>query len=460
VSALWLSLLLGAGFSDRAEVLVPVEDFREATPGVRSPRSWWTSFGDPRLDELVLQGMDGNLDLVASRHRAEAARASAVQSLGPALPYASFDVGVQQKPCESLGFDLCAIAAAEAQEDAPETYLVGSAMLTAGLNLDVFGATVNSALAGRLEAQAAQGDAQAAALVISGQLTGAWFDLAVAQEQLAIVTEQVQLQEDLLEVTRLQLQRGISTGLDVLQQEQQLASTRASLPAARASLRQANNRLSLLLGLPPGQDFGALDLPELPGAPGTGRPSELLEARPDVRAAVDRMEASRRREKSTARAALPSVGVNAQVGRQGQEILERDTLDTWVLGASVSVPLLSGGSRGAALSSARAGTDASTASAQQALLTAITEVDSALVQERELVEQLEASRAQLQAAEAAWDSALARFAAGDVVYLQVVSSAQSLYGARLSELSAHRALLGARITLHQALGSTTLEGTP
>ena len=447
-----IGLLVLLGFTGRTDLAVPAESFSQPSQGVVSGADWWLGFDDPVLTALVHEGLDNNLDVAAADARVRAATARSWQTASPALPFARVDAGVQRLPCGGAGFDPCAIAALEQQEDAPETYTADSVALVAGLNVDVFGATTNAALAARLEAQAAAGDAESIELLISTRVAAAWFDVLVAREQLEIVEDQLQLQSDLLEVSRLQLERGLATGLDVLQQEQQVASARTQLPGARATLRRTETALAALLNRDPSAPIGGEGaLPAVPSAPGTGTPADLLE-RPDVSASVDRLEAARKREKSAARSALPSVGLSAQTGVTGTEIFERETDDTWAMGASVSVPLLGGGAHAANVSASRAETDAARSSAQSAWLQAVAEVEAAVALDRDMVEPVDASAALLDASELAYGQARSRYAAGDVPYLQVTAAAALLYSARLSELSARRQALDARLSLHAALG--------
>ncbi|MCP4805318.1 MAG: TolC family protein [Proteobacteria bacterium] len=440
------------GFTGRTEVVVPVQEFSETTAGTASP-SWWTDFGDATLSSLVDQALEQNLDLVAGDHRVRSANARSWQAAGPALPYANLTASRALTPCETAQFNLCEPIALVEGEDTPDAYTVQSWALNAGVNVDVFGATTNSALATRLEAQAAEGDVAALELVVSTRVASTWFLVTSAREQLAITQEQVALQEDLLAISELQLERGLATGLDVLQQRQAVAQVNAGLPSAEAGVRNAELALALLLNDDVvAADFPAGGLPELPPTPPTGTPEDLL-TRPDVAASVKRLEAARRREKSAARSALPTLGLSASTGEQTTFILDEETTtETWSLAAGVTVPILNGGLHATNTMASRAETDAARASAQQALLTAIQEVETALANEDALVDQVAASALLLDAAELAYTQAVERYSAGDVPYIQVAAAANSLYAARLSDLSARRAQLDARLALHSALG--------
>ena len=443
-----MMLLLLLGFTGRTEVVVPVEEF--STPIAGESATWWTGF-DGATQALVEQALEQNLDLVSGEHRVRSAKARSWQAAAPALPYANVTASQALIPCENANFNLCEPVALGLGEDAPDSYSTQSWSLNAGLTVDVFGATTNSALATRLEAQAAQGDVASLELLVGTRAASTWFLVTAAREQLAITQDQVELQRDLLAISELQLERGLATGLDVLQQRQAVAQVEAGLPTARANVRSAELALALLLNEAE-PSFPQGTLPDLPPAPATGSPEDLL-SRPDVAAAVARLEAARKREKSAARSALPSLNLSGSTGVQTLDILDETTeVDTWQLAAGVTVPILNGGLHAANTSASRAETDAARASAQQALQTAIQEVETALANEEALAEAVVANALLLDAAELAYAQAVDRYAAGDVPYLQVAAAANSLYAARLSDLSARRAQLDARLALHSALG--------
>ena len=444
------ALLLG--FSGRTEVLVPDLEFSQTAPAPVAT-SWWLSFDDPTLTALVEQGLDRNLDLVSAEHRVRSAKARSWQSASPALPYANLSASQALLPCEGASFNVCEPVALANQEDTPDSYSTQAWSLNAGMNVDLFGATTNSALATRLEARAAEGDLAAAELLVSTRVASTWFLLSAAREQLEITQAQVELQRDLLAIAELQLERGLATGLDVLQQRQAVAQAEAGLPGAAAGVRNAELALALLLdGDLVSPDLPGGGLPALPPTPGTGTPDDLLE-RPDVAASMARLEAARKREKSAARSALPSVALSGSTGVQTSTILDEESeVDTWQLAAGVTVPILNGGYHAANTSASRAETDAARAAAQQALNTAVQEVETALANEAAAADTVAANRVFLEAAELAYGQALDRYAAGNVPYVQVAAAANSLYAARISELSARRAQLDARLALHSALG--------
>ncbi|MCK6507923.1 TolC family protein [Myxococcota bacterium] len=228
--------------------------------------------------------------------------------------------------------------------------------------------------------------------------------------------------------------------------------------AAGPSLRfrPLRHGLAVLLGqdptgaLPP----GASALPELPAAPAVGAPADLVEARPDVRAAMTRAESAGVRRSAALRGLLPTLALTGSAGWQATWIDDWNDQDTWTAGASLSVPLFNGGSTHAAIRAGSAARDAALLNLESTLRGAVQEVEAALVTEAAQQERRQAATRQRERAEAAWSVAHDGYGAGTVDYLQAQSALVTLLSARLTELSAHRDLLSARLQLHLALGGT------
>lgn len=461
-----------AGYLDRVDLVELDSSFSSGTQQQVSEQAWWLSFGDSELDSLVRSGLDQNFALAASSSRVAVAEAQAWTALSPMLPSASVDFAHQIKPCPEIGFAICDFsipidpATGQPSQATPDTYSQGSLYLNAGLQVDIWGARWNSAKASRLEAAASEGDRDAQAILVSAQVANAWFDVLTAREQLRITEQQLQLNTDLLEVVQMNYEQGVGTSVDVLQQRQSLASVQTNLPTARVQVMLQEQQLAILLGQDPSQPLGLPEsvLPDLPAQPNVGSPELLWETRPDLRAQAARVEAAERREKASRRAVLPTVGVNAQTGYSYQDVLEMESQQQWTVGAQVSVPLLSGGANAANLSLARAQTDAAVNGANNAYLSAVGEVESALARERAAALGLEAARVQASAAEQSYQAALAEYVNGHGNYLQMGQVLGAYYAAEIGALSAHRNLLSSRITLHQALGgawtTTWTESTP
>lgn len=415
---------------------------------------WWTTFGDASLDRVMEQGLSGNDDLGAAWERVDQARASAFGSLAPQLPSLSFDVGANAAPFESLGFQFGGIPTAPGEDEPPLAYYTGSAMLNARVPLDFWGPQVQLYRAGRFEVQAAAGDRDAQAISLSVRIGGAYFDAVTAAAQVALIERQVESQESLLELTELRYRETDTSGLDVLQQRQQLEATRALLPTARSQERTSRQRLAALLGLDDESKLPELtaDLGALPAAPPVGRPADLLTIRPDLRAADARWAAATARRHASGLAFAPTLALSGQVGTQAIQADEFDTQEVWGVGAAVSLPIFQGASRFAGLAEARSAEDGAARTLSQRVREAVQQVESARVTGAELDERLAALERQLEAAVAVADESRARYATGLTPYLNVLTAVNARQQAELAVLAARRERIDARIRLHEALG--------
>ena len=428
------------------------DSFEGGTGGVVSSEPWWLSFDDPALASVVDEGLKANPDMGAAWSRIEQSKAASVRTLSVLIPNASFDVGMQLLPCESQGFSPCAFADPTAEE--PDTFSQGSAMAKLRVPLNWWGSPLHQHRAGRFEAQAADGDKSAIAISLATRIAGAYYDVVAAQARVALIDGRIASSERVLELVQLRFNNSEAGSLDILQQEQQLASLRSLRPQVLSLQRIRSNQLAALLGRSP-SDEAQIDLQKLPGLPAmpsTGVPSDLMETRPDLRAAGLRLEGARARTVGAVSAFLPTLGVTAQAGWQFNYIHESDSLFTWNVGANLSIPIFSGGANIAGLQEAKAGQRGADFQLRQAWITSIAEVEEAIAREQELDQQVRAYSAQVEAATAALDESTKQYVEGVSIYQSVLSAQNADLSARLSLIQAQRDLLGARISLHDALG--------
>jgi outer membrane protein TolC len=243
----------------------------------------------------------------------------------------------------------------------------------------------------------------------------------------------------------------------VLQQRQQLATTRALLPQSRALLHISEQQLSILLGQSAtlGVEVLSTEMPMLPPQPTVGTPSQLVERSPAVLSAAAQLTAARHREQAAMRSTLPSLAATASYGPQFFNF-DGDTWDSdsfWSAGVSASLPIFQSGSALNGIRASRAEADAAGYSLQTAALAAVQQVESALANESGRVLQQEQAELVRSAAQLSLEAALEQYRSGLINHIPVIAAQQSLLSAELSALQADRDLLDARIQLHAALGS-------
>lgn len=421
---------------DKPRMVVP-QQFA-ATPASALPAqeidpAWWTLFNDPVLNQLQTQLLDGhlNIQLLASKVRqAQASLTTAQSSLWPTL---SMNAGVGRNQ------DKGANASNQISVNAPLTW-----------EWDVWGRVDAQTAAAQANVQASQEDLALARLSAQATLVQTYVSLRTAERQLAVLTQAEQAYGKALNLTRYRYEAGVVSAADVSQAEVQLATTTAQRIDVDSTRLQLQNALAVLLGMAPGElKIAASDAwPSLPGLP-TLVPASLLQRRPDIRAASQRVLAAQAQLGVTQAAFFPSFNFSANLGYRSTELSNIFSASSllWSFGPSMALNLIDGGQRKAAQAEARAALDGAGISYRQTVLQALQEVEDNLVASQQLQQESKAQSQAVDAAKRNLDITQAQYAAGTVSYLNVVT-------AQASALNAQRTLLD--IQSRQVLASNQL----
>ena len=245
--------------------------------------AWWTVFGDPTLTTLVETAYRQNPSLQAAGARvleAEANRGIAIGTLYPQLQ-------------EAAGaYSYATVSKNRANQGAPgfdSTFSDWSVGLDAAWELDFWGRFrrgIESADAQLLASVAAYDDALVS-LVAEVALN--YITLRTLEERLAVAQANVEIQQRSYDIVYERFVGGAVTKLDAEQAASLLEDTRSLIPGFEASIRQTQNTLCLLLGIPP-QDLhdilgGPRPIPNAPPQVAVGIPADLIRRRPDIRRA-------------------------------------------------------------------------------------------------------------------------------------------------------------------------------
>ena len=473
----------GAVLEDARGVALDVATYGDDGP-VDRRGAWWADIEDTGLQKVLQDGLPSNPDLRAAEARVDLARANTWMSLSALLPSIALEATTQEAPTDAMGLnpgaasipnygdafaslgtllaDLAAATGADpsnvpdfsgAETSMPDTFRQSSAMLKGAWTVDVFGRQTMTTMASHKDARAARSAAHAQHQATTALLASAWYNVVAAREQSRVVEEQVQTAQSLLDIVQLRYERGEGSALDVLQQRQQLAGTKALLPRARAGQTAAEGLLSAAMGKQrPAALPASSGWPDLPSAPGLGHPRRLVDDRPDVQAAVRSAEATRLRHGAAYSALAPTLTLTGQYGRQYLTLDETESVDTWGVGAVATMPLFAGGRTHAGIRAARAAKQVAAMELQSTVLAAVQQVESAIAGETAASETLEAVKLQAAAARDALTESKAHYLQGLAPYVSVLAALAADQAAQLALLDAHRSRLDARINLHLALG--------
>jgi outer membrane protein, multidrug efflux system len=420
--------------------------------GEAQEAAWWQAFGDEELDGLVRAAFEGNRDLRQAWARMDQARAGIGIEEASLLP--AFDIDTSATATKNIDagvpddvFILGAPAGADTQ-----SYRIAPRL---SYELDLYGRLTARRDARGFEFSASGEDVLATALALSGEVTTAWLDLLEQRSLRGVIEDQLRVSQEQLELVELRFSTGQATSLDVLQQRQQVAQLQAEIPLVRQGEELAENRLSVLLGRSASRGVPvsrpALDLP-LPPLPNLGSPAELLERRPDLRAARARLRAADRDVAEAVADRYPRVQFSttyAFSATRGGAVFEREVLDSVL---SSLIPVFEGGRNASEVDRREARVRELLESFGASYLNALREVEDALVTEKRRGQRIAAVERERDIARDNLEEARRRYAAGVSAYLNVTTALQSLQALERSLVTERRLLLGARTQLYRALG--------
>jgi NodT family efflux transporter outer membrane factor (OMF) lipoprotein len=399
---------------------------------------WWREFDDPLLSRLIEQGLEENYSL-------QALRARLLQSLAVA----------RQREADRYPEIFAQLAqTADFNEDRADTYTL-FAGFKLSWELDIWQRLADEARAAVLDAAARQEETEDAALLLSSEIGATYFRIIAQNTQLSLLNQQIATNQKTLEVLRLRFSLGNSSLLDVYQQQEQLIATQSGLPIVNAELVGLRNRCAVLLGQVPRHDYitEADKLPPLPPLPALGIPSRLLLDRADLRRVRNRLLAAGYRIDVAKADQLPRIGLDVQAGVRDSG-LRADGLFLSLL-ADILMPVFDAGRREAEVARTQSVYDELRAEFQQGFISAVEEVQTALWQEQYQRELIDIKEDQLKAARDALRESQRGYLQGINDYLPVLTALFSTQRLERELVALRRDLLLIRITLYQALGSTT-----
>jgi NodT family efflux transporter outer membrane factor (OMF) lipoprotein len=240
---------------------------------------WWEVFGDPVLDELVLTAYNENLPIRQAAFRIEQAEAIRQIAVGTLFPQAQQGIG------DFSRVELSRNVAIPLPLPRFSEFGVG---VQAGWELDFWGRFRRGVAVADATLDASIADYDNLAVLFLANVAATYMEIRIIEEQLDLVRNVLQLQEGSMELAETLFAAGKTNELDVIQARNNIAITMSAIPQFEAALRNANNRLCVLLGTPPTDLVAQLPpgkIPEVARDVQVGVPADLLRRRPDIRRA-------------------------------------------------------------------------------------------------------------------------------------------------------------------------------
>lgn len=425
-------------------VRIPVDWIDPNDPAAVGP--WWKSFNDPMLDELIAEALAGNHDIRLAAAAVVESQALLDSAFGARMPSANYSASRTRSKSPSM---------IPGYESEPVTSY--SQELSISYLVDVFGRLRRAERAAREDLAAARETEQAVVHSIIAAVVRSRVSIATQQRLLEVARRNVDSRTNTLSVVERRYRQGLLSPVDMYLARENIASVQSQVPQLEQGILLASNGLDVLTGRRPGtrEELPATlaDLPELSPIP-VGLPAALLDRRPDVRAAESRLAAATERVGVNIAAMYPDLTLTALGGYQSDRFRMLTATENEVYAAvmGLAAPIFRGGQLKAQVAAAEARVKRFAAEYAKTVLTAMREVEDALVRNEKLGDRLVSLQIRLAEASRARQLALDRYSQGVDSILTVLETERRHILAETELVTTRGDLYNARIDLFLALG--------
>ncbi|WP_298031605.1 efflux transporter outer membrane subunit [uncultured Desulfovibrio sp.] len=438
---------------ERPEQDIP-EQWRKVDLGAAPLNTdWWTRFNDPVLTALVEESLKNNQDLAGSLAKIDSAAAQVGVATSALFPYVSADGGASSQSSSTRVANYSTLA------DRTNTNYQGS--FNASWELDFWGKYRNNrTMLSDVLMNSVVGH-EALRLSVAGQTAQGYFALLALDMQLDTARRTLKSREDAFGIYTSRYKQGDITELDWQRARAEVETARAQVHTSTVAVDQAEAALAVLLGrsprdiinsaMPRGKAIGMLPSPPVLPA---GLPSELLERRPDVRAA-EYLVMAYNANIGVARARFfPSISLTGMLGTLSAAVgnLFINPSAAWSYGASGTLPILDFGNNWYNLKDAEAQKKAAIAVYLKTVQMAFQDIRTSLTSQREADAIVCSMQIQVKSLCRAVDIARLQYDNGYTDYLTVLDAERQLFSAELQLASALRDRLNAVVSVCMSLG--------
>ena len=401
---------------------------------------WWIAFNDPELNQIVKNVLSNNLDIKKALAVISEMRAYFVQSRADRFPRLSLQGEVRrQRILPGIESDLYNLS------------------LPASFEIDLWGRLARAEEAALASLTKTEENARIIAQTIVSEAITLYFQIESLERRIQITEQSIENYRRNLSFVERRYEGGLTSILDLRQARRILAQTESTLPSLRQELGIRQQKLAVLSGQYP-EARSARTQPEdyfkLPSPIPPGLPSDLLLRRPDIRAAEANLRALNAKIGVAKGNRFPKITLTGTFGYSSGELdqLFMPGSSLWNIAFGVLQPIFDAGRLKAGQRAAEAQFQQGLADYARTVLTAFSEVESALLTREEQLEKRGKILTFLAEARGTQKVAENRYDRGLVGYLTVLDAQQARFQAEESLVLVELAILSNRVTLHRALG--------
>ena len=399
---------------------------------------WQEIFRDAKLQALIEEGLNNNVDVQAAALRVKEAKVMLTSAKLSYLP--SINIAPQ--------------GTATSMDDG--NYVKAYTLpAVASWEFDLFGKILNSKRGQKVAYQKSQYAQQAVRSSIICGIANVYYSLLMLDRQVAITTETSDIYKENVRVMEAMKNAGMTTEAGVAQMRAASNQVDASLIDLKRQVRETENSLAILLGRAPQTiERTTLDEQVMPEKLMAGVPLQLLENRPDVKMAEMTLAAAYYSTNQARAAFYPGLTITGTAGWTNGSNISVSNPGVFLMQAMASLaqPIFNKGKLIANLKVTKAEEKIAQMNYQQTILKAGKEVSDALFLFDCQNKKLENDKVRVEQLNKAVIATKALFQSASATYLEVLTSQQSLLSAQLSEVADNFQRIQAVINLYSAVG--------
>jgi outer membrane protein, multidrug efflux system len=407
----------------------------------RDLSKWWRRFEDPTLSRIISDALASSPDMAIAAARISEARAQRTGSVASLLP------------------SLTGSATRNSSVSSESDKTSDSVSLSANWEADLFGKNASAVEAASAQFAASRENFRSVQTVLAAEIAIAYTDLRVSETSLTVLRETLKSREKTHQLAEWRTQAGEADLLESSQALSSLEQARAGIPALQQSIAQGRNRLALLAGKTPGALDGLLDsgqktIPSPARSLAVGIPADTLRQRPDVRQAGYQLLAAAANSRGAEAARYPSLKLGGALGLNTLNLgkLTNPGAAVASIFAGITSPVFDAGSISAKIRAQNAVEEQAYQVYRKTVLTALSEVEDALIACRRTSERFVILEKAIAAAREADSLARQKYQAGVADLLTVLDSQRTLLGLEDSLANVRASRTVAYIQLYKALG--------
>jgi multidrug efflux system outer membrane protein len=442
-------------------IIVP-QTFRHIPADATLPQpkeKWWLAFHDPQLNRIVTQVIENNLDIEKATTGVLIARAQYVQARADRFPA----IGVQGdrgQVRQTVTMPAPGMAGLNGQtvrqRQTTDSY---GFSIPASFEIDLWGRLARSQEAARASLLQAEENRITIAQTIIAEAVSLYLQMESHERRIENTLDSIEKYNHSVNIVERRYKRGLTSILDLKQARRVLAGAEARLPDLKQELGIVQHGLSILQGRYPvtrAPRSQAADYFKRIDPVPAGLPSELLKRRPDIRAAEAHLQALNAKIGVAKAARFPRINLTGSFGYASSDLdqLFRPYSELWKWAVAITQSIFDAGKLKAGQRAAEAAYRQGVADYIQTVLTAFSEVETALLTRQSQIERREKLLIFLKEARATQEVAEKRYERGLVGYLSVLEAQQTRFQAEENLILVELAILANRVTLHRVLGGS------